>query len=54
MEEESGATLMMAYVYQRGSEFENVLNAYMSNLRPVSPYDIIGTLGMSNFTNSKT
>lgn len=45
---------MMAYVYESGSEFEKVLNAYMSSFRPVSPYDIIGTVGMSNFTSSTT
>lgn len=52
MEDEHGITLMMAYVYARDSNFENVLNAYMNNLRPVSPYDILDTMGMRNFTSS--
>ncbi len=43
---------MMAYVYARDSNFENVLNAYMKDLRPVSPYDILDTMGMRNFTSS--
>ncbi len=52
MEDEHEITLMVAYVYARDSKFENVLNAYMKNLRPVNPYDILDTMGMRNFTSA--
>lgn len=35
---------MAIYVYERGSRFEDVMNAYMTTGEPIDPFEIVPEL----------
>lgn len=45
---------MMAYIYQSGSEFETVMNAYMSGFKALKPNDVLQRAIADNTTSSTT